>query len=232
MPPAPKALLHEIAVHLLSSWDWRAACSMGWALGISNSALLDAESSSLIGFLDGLRCNADTAEEGTKRARVDMALLWQFYLALEQAQPEISAQWSALAEVQQLLHLAKTAWDRKATRVIQTSAFQKDVYEIIRSMGYDAELESVIFGLSVDISSPRDRLVVEVDGPHHFARNRKDIALGNVLWKRRLLEGRGFTVVNVNSASWDETPSTRKAKRMFLEGAIKEAMERRQSKKD
>ena len=46
----------------------------------------------------------------------------------------------------------------------------------------------------MDLAVPTRRLVVEVDGPTHFARNAPDLPLGATRLKRRLLQREGWAV--------------------------------------
>jgi len=46
-------------------------------------------------------------------------------------------------------------------------------------------------------------VVIEVDGPSHFARNDRKLALGQTRLKQRQLEGEGFAVFPIPIFEWD-----------------------------
>ncbi len=50
---------------------------------------------------------------------------------------------------------------------------------------------------SLDLAFERDRVAIEVDGPTHFAANRRRHALGHTRFKRRILRALGWAVVSV-----------------------------------
>ena len=68
----------------------------------------------------------------------------------------------------------------------------------------------------------------EVEGFAHFARNRPNQAVGNSLWKKRLLQAHGWLVVNVNVAEWARKRGAAEKRRFLKSSVIKEEEKRKE----
>lgn len=91
----------------------------------------------------------------------------------------------------------------------------------LTSLGLEYQEESLHSGLLVDLFMPAGNIVIEVDGPTHFARNAPWM-LGSTAFKHRLLEAMGMKVVSINLEDWDRLMDL-KSQRSFLEAAMARA---------
>eukprot|EP00667_Euglena_gracilis_P001360 EG_transcript_1361 len=83
------------------------------------------------------------------------------------------------------------------------SALQSGVAEVLRSLLVPFEEEARLEGILVDFYLPSLRLVVEVDGPHHFVSTQEAVLpSGSTLLKRRLLQWLRYRVVAVAYYDW------------------------------
>ena len=93
---------------------------------------------------------------------------------------------------------------------VTTSKLQMNVSECLSRLGVLHENEAKVGGLSVDMKLAegvgQGGIVVEVDGPTHYCRSSDGCTrreLGITVFKRRMLEGLGWKVVNVPYWEWD-----------------------------
>jgi hypothetical protein len=84
---------------------------------------------------------------------------------------------------------------------IAKSKLHKAVINCLERLGHRPQLEGQVDTIAVDIVLPGEGLVVEVEGPLHFARNARQ-RLGHVNLKHRLLNRAGASVVLVSFAEW------------------------------
>ena len=212
----PKELLKLLAPRVLENWDWRAACSLAWALTISNE--LDSPLVSIV--FKGIQENADDALQNGFHKHVALSKIWQLLASLDQMKPGSLSKKTWDTSMRRVIDLAQAHWQvlvHEETKI--TSGVQKDVYRSMISMGYTADLECAVCGLSIDVAVQKIKLAVEVDGFAHFARNRPNQAVGNSLWKKRFLEANGWLAVNVNVKDWYNKRGAAE-KRDFLKEAI------------
>jgi len=100
---------------------------------------------------------------------------------------------------------ADTAWNTQ-NRPPVVSWFQRDVGAILSYMGEKYEEEALVSGYRCDLLLPSAKptgVVIEVDGPSHFARNDRKLALGQTRLKQRQLEGEGLAVFPIPIFEWD-----------------------------
>ena len=100
---------------------------------------------------------------------------------------------------------ADDAWNTQ-TRPPVISWFQRDVGAILSYMGEKYEEEALVGGYRCDLLLPNAKpngVVIEVDGPSHFARNDRKRALGQTRLKQRQLEGEGYAVFPIPIFDWD-----------------------------
>jgi hypothetical protein len=101
-----------------------------------------------------------------------------------------------------LMEKCTNAWaEQRRPPVI--SWFQRDVSAILSYMGEKYEEEAIVAGYRVDILLESIGVVLEVDGPSHFARNVKGHALGQTNLKRNLLKAAGYKVFPIAVTDWD-----------------------------
>ena len=214
----PRDLLDALATEIEEHWDWRAVCSISWAAAIAN--VLD--SPVVPQLVLGLEANAAKGLEAGFPRKATLSKVYQLFKSLERLKPEMvhsrKKEWSP--SMKTLIDASQAEWKELVQGEKKLiSAVQRDVYKSMCSLGYAAQLEVIACELSVDVAVRNIKLAVEVDGFAHFARNRPDVAVGNSLWKRRMLEANGWMVVNVNVVEWDKKRGAEE-KREFLKSAI------------
>ncbi|KAL4518210.1 hypothetical protein Ndes2437A_g04507 [Nannochloris sp. 'desiccata'] len=222
----PKELLSLLAPRVLKNWDWRAACSLAWALTISNE--LDSPLVPIV--FKGIQENADDALQNGFHKHVALSKIWQLLASLDQMRPGSLSKKTWDTNMRRVIDLAQAHWQElvhEETKV--TSGVQKEVYRSMMSMGYTADLECAVCGLSIDVAVQKIKLAVEVDGFSHFARNRPNQAVGNSLWKKRFLEANGWLAVNINVKDWYNKRGAGE-KREFLKEAIAHEEEKKKVK--
>ncbi len=78
---------------------------------------------------------------------------------------------------------------------------------------------------AVDIALPAEKIALEVDGPHHFARNTLR-PLATLFSRALLLEARGWRVASVPFFAWEGAEE--EARRALLRGLLDRARAARQ----
>ena len=101
----------------------------------------------------------------------------------------------------------------------QVSSYQRSLGDCLRSLGLAFQQEADVSGLLVDALVPSKNLVIELDGPSHFARNSPQL-LGPAAFKHRMLKAMGMKVLSITLDDWDDLRDM-KAQRRFLETALK-----------
>lgn len=101
----------------------------------------------------------------------------------------------------------------------QVSSQQRGVADCLTSLGLEYTQEEDFSGLIVDIYLRRMNLVIELDGPSHFARNGPQM-LGPTMFKHRLLRAMGMKVLSIPINEWDRFMDLSR-QRKFLEAAFK-----------
>jgi hypothetical protein len=100
---------------------------------------------------------------------------------------------------------ADKAWNTQHRPAV-VSWFQRDVGAILSYMGEKHEEEALVSGYRCDLLLPAAKpngVVIEVDGPSHFARNDRSRPLGQTRLKARHLEGQGLAVFSLPIFEWD-----------------------------
>ena len=192
----------------------------------------------------------DHAEEAMNLGfdkRSSLSKVYQLIITLEMlkgaapssSSPPVLQEESWTDSFREVVKLAQEQWNVSvAIETRRTSSSQVDVYKTLVSIGYDCELESLVHGLSVDVvvkghtsgDVENSKIIVEVDGMWHFARNETKLVVGNTLWKKRLLESAGWGVVNVNVNEWMRKRGAQE-RREFLQRLIDVAVARRQRRR-
>jgi len=95
---------------------------------------------------------------------------------------------------------------------VHVSGLQQHVARVLRSLDLTYQLEHNLSGYSVDLALPSSRIVIEVDGPHHFLYNfapgstsqsienakSKVIAVnGSSMLKERIMRALGWRPVSI-----------------------------------
>jgi len=111
---------------------------------------------------------------------------------------------------------------------------QLSVLEVLLDLGYQCRSEHMVGqGLfCVDIGLLHlsgTRVVIEVDGPHHFSRNDITKPLGDQLLRNRLLRALGFALVCVPGHQWVNLEGDTE-RRSYLTGLVEDAVEEHRAK--
>jgi hypothetical protein len=222
----PKELMTFLTPRVLEHWDWRAVCSFAWALTISNQL----DSPLVPEIFKGIQIHAEEALQTGLHKHTTLSKIWQLVASLNRMRPGSFSRKSWNEGTKKLIEKAQAEWEELVNEDTKiTSGVQKDVYRSMISMGYDADLECAVVGLSIDVAVQDIKLAVEVDGFGHFARNKPNQAVGNSLWKKRFLEANGWMAVNVNVKDWCNKRGAAE-KREFLKEAIEQEEERKKLK--
>ena len=96
-----------------------------------------------------------------------------------------------------------------ATLCVQRSRHHDEFTRKLIGMGVAYICEDISTGLQLDIAIPDLQIAIEIDGPHHFARNALR-PLGATALKRRHLEAIGWSVFSVTHDVW-ETAATQES---------------------
>ena len=101
------------------------------------------------------------------------------------------------------------AWLRAKAQDPTISKVQHHIGEVLREIGaQDFEVEALVEGGKIrsDIVFPNSRIVVEVDGPHHYSRDASGRLreLGQTVMRNNLLKSWGWRVVIVPYADWGD----------------------------
>ena len=221
----PRRLFEVLAPLVVENFAWRGACSLCWALTIAN----ELHSPLLPELLRALELRApDVVDTGLPR-RASASKIWQLFASLERMRPGYHFKKSWTPVMYRFADICEEDWKKLVhVETKMVSAVQRDVHRSMLSMGYLADLESTACGLSVDVAVPDEKLAVEVDGFAHFARNRPNQAVGNSLWKKRLLQAHGWLVVNVNVAEWARKRGAAEKRRFLKSSVIKEEEKRKE----
>jgi len=135
-------------------------------------------------------------EDNSIRGR-DLNQLYQTAVAISSSSANTNA---TLPDA--LMEKCSNAWaEQRRPPVI--SWFQRDVSAILSYMGEKYEEEAIVAGYRVDVLLESIGVVLEVDGPSHFARNVKGHALGQTNLKRNLLKAAGYKVFPIAVTDWD-----------------------------
>lgn len=102
--------------------------------------------------------------------------------------------------------------------MLQVSAFQRELFSLLRRLGYQAALEVNMYGVSIDVFLPDHNVAIEADGRGHFCRNKEDRMIGNCRWKKKVLAAKGIRLANISQLWWDHAHEEERAQ--FLRDAI------------
>ncbi|GFR45114.1 hypothetical protein Agub_g6492, partial [Astrephomene gubernaculifera] len=200
------------AVRLLPRMSQQELCNTMWAV-----ASLELMSEGLfVAFCDCLQRLTDITPEGIHQA-YHAQLMFHSSLAraagvsLAQLQdaavanPEAS--FALLPRLPEPLHsLAASMWAESA-RDVHVSRFHQEVSGALAVAGVPHALEWVTddknFSVDIGLQVNSQPTAVEVNGSHHYSSNPPHRALGDVGVRRRLLEDRGWHVVDVGFKDWE-----------------------------
>lgn len=181
-------------------FSWEGSISLAWSLAMDRGETIHHALVEKI--LEGMARNAENWPD-YMNARLGM--LGQFFLTLQLLRPGLLESYYA-EENEWLSELVlKAIQSYTSTSTQHTSAAQKEVYDCFLRMGYKAQLESTVNGISLDIVLREPvQVAVEVNGVTHFARNAKDLLIGNAEWKRRLLHAVQWKMLAINVDDWNQ----------------------------
>ena len=149
-------------------------------------------------------CEAWEALEGYAPGAFSTAALSSVAYVWLAAQKELPGrEWRLPARVEAD---ALRVW-KEGVRKASGSDLQREVAAALDAMGFGTEEEAAVEDgfFSVDVLIANQRVVIEVDGPSHFAANNPAKVLGPTMLRRRLLRLHGYTVVTVGYREWDAT---------------------------
>ena len=111
-------------------------------------------------------------------------------------------------KVNQLLARVQSVYTFKTNNpsIEQSSATHRDVSRYLNKLGLVHRNETTIGPYSLDIFVPDQKVVIEVDGPHHFFRETNVRTSSSVL-KHLILQSQGFTVMHVPYQEWQQCTS-------------------------
>ncbi|GIL60034.1 hypothetical protein Vafri_14651 [Volvox africanus] len=217
------------ASHLLGRMNQQELCNTMWAV-----ACLDLMDDVLFAAFCGcLQRLADISPEGMHQA-YHAQLMYHSSLArgaglsLQQLQKLAatgpSASRGLLPRLPEPLHTVAASMWATSARDVHVSRFHQEVSGALAGAGVPHAMEwltddqnfSVDIGLQVN-SKP---VAVEVNGNHHYASNAPHHALGDTAVRRRMLEDRGWHVVDVGFADWEALGRTATERGSNLVGRI------------
>jgi very-short-patch-repair endonuclease len=221
----PRNIMAAVAPSLnnekfVDGWPIHALADASWTLAVGN----DVHSPAFLPLLAALQ---RYYQDGRNIPHTQRMMLHQFFLTARLLRPQDTSTWvdQDVEMLSKLLYLCEQAWQQgsvQGTRMV--SPIQRQVLDSMRAMGYNhVILEGSVDGISVDILVPEERLVIEVDGPWHFASNRTNVSIGSTRWKRSLLTSRGWTVVNVEAYQLTHRVRGAAKRRAYLRQLIEKA---------
>ncbi|KXZ47984.1 hypothetical protein GPECTOR_31g346 [Gonium pectorale] len=229
LPPAQASSLVLHAVRLLPRMSQQELCNTMWAV-----AALDLMDERLFAaFCDCLQRLPDISPEGMHQAYHAQLM---FHSSLARAADVPLPQLQSLPASRQLLPrlpeplhtVAASMWAASA-RDVHVSRFQQEVSGALAVAGVPHAVEwmtddqhfSVDIGLQVN-SQPT---AVEVNGSHHYTSNPPHRPLGDMGQRRRLLQDRGWHVVDVGFTDWEAMGRTMAERGSNLVGRIAASMD-------
>jgi very-short-patch-repair endonuclease len=88
----------------------------------------------------------------------------------------------------------------------QSSKTHREVSKYLTKLGFSHRNEVTIGPFSLDIYSPDQKIIVEIDGPHHFFRD-TNIRTSSSILKHKILEHLGYQIVHVPYQEWAQCTS-------------------------
>jgi len=130
-----------------------------------------------------------------------------------------------LSATENIADACKTAWLEMKTRDPTISKLQSDVSASLEELDVLFELEAPVEGglIRPDIVLADRRVVIEVDGPHHFSYDAKGMrrVLGPTIMRNKLLESWGWHVCALPYHEWADLITARE-KRAYLKKLLAE----------
>jgi hypothetical protein len=196
-------------------FSWEASISLAWSLAMDRGETIHHALVERI--LEGMARNAENLPD-YMNARLGM--LGQFFLTLQLLRPGLLESYY-VEENKGLSELVlKAIQNYTSTSTRHISAAQKEVCDCFLRMGYKVQLESTMNGISLDIVLREPvEVAVEVNGVTHFARNAKDLLIGNAEWKRRLLHAVQWKMLAINVDDWNQLRGSEQRSK-FLSDAL------------
>eukprot|EP00899_Mesostigma_viride_P007732 jgi/Mesvir1/16960/Mv15809-RA.2 len=112
----------------------------------------------------------------------------------------------------------EAAWESEKRSKATVSSAQRHLEWLLTGMGEQFVPEYHECDYSLDVALVEKRVALEMDGPSHFTRNTGEL-LGHSRLKRRLVEAKGWKLVNIDLARWDVMDGTH-AQQDYLREAI------------
>lgn len=226
----PKCLLQEVVSGLNDGFHLHAGrrttsrlyniiLSM-WGVAISGAT----KQSELVTFLlQELSYQLGEGESGALVPRLGMQL-HQFAMAAEMDNPkELHEQLEKHVSLQTLFSSSRVIWTGviNATKY-SSSGTHADISSVVATLGLKKHFVEYIVEdpyWCVDIGIPEEKLIIEYDGPTHFARNDIHLPMGPTTFKRRALESKGWKVVSITEREWFAQRGMH-AKREYLKSVL------------
>ncbi|KAK9819771.1 hypothetical protein WJX72_002182 [[Myrmecia] bisecta] len=144
----------------------------------------------------------------------DQHQIFQAYLLLEGQGSQLGTPSVASLFPPGLLEDAATIWKQAIHRSGRMSKLQEEVSRVLWSLGVIHRTDHITMdGLfCVDIALENDRVIIEVDGPSHFAVNSRR-PLGRTIGHRSMLEARGYIVRSIPYYEWNVLEGIEEQKR-------------------
>lgn len=216
---------HPLGVHteplvaaakaLLPQMNQQELCNTAWALGVLGQLDRDTwqQFCNCLGNVQGL------TPEGVHQA-FHAQLMLHSQLAREAGVPLASLPAEQLPTLPEPLHShAHYMWLTSAVDV-HISKLQADVSAALLVAGIPNSMEWLtddgLFSIDIAFQVDGQPVAVEVDGSHHYTNSTPHIPLSEVLVRRRLLQDRGWKVVNIGYLDWEMLPDDQQTKAAAL----------------
>eukprot|EP00879_Flechtneria_rotunda_P006796 GHRR01007140.1.p1 GENE.GHRR01007140.1~~GHRR01007140.1.p1 ORF type:complete len:1066 (+),score=457.18 GHRR01007140.1:335-3532(+) len=204
------------AKQLLPYMNQQELCNTVWALAVLDHLDLGTWQEfcrCIAGLQDGL------TTEGQQQA-YHAQLLLHSNTARAAGMPLASIPQGLLIPLPEPLHTsAKQLWLASA-KDVHISKLQADVSAALQLAGIPNTMEwqtdDGLFSIDIAFELDKLRIAVEVDGNHHYTNSMPQRPLSEVLVRRRLLQDRGWQVVNISYLDWESLPADTASKAAAL----------------
>lgn len=124
-----------------------------------------------------------------------------------------------------LLASAEVVW-KETVKNVTISEFHNDVSKTLSRISEMHEVEFTTNDkcFSIDIAFPKEKIAMEIDGPHHFAHNTHQ-PLGEMIARDDMLRARGWHVISLPYFIWSETADNNRED--LLRNMLSQARQRR-----
>jgi len=156
----------------------------------------------------------DRLEKGEAISDESLFSLHQIQLAI---QKNLVSGWSNSDFERLSGYLHNNKCSALSQREIHSSSLQKAIFNEIKKKYPDCIEERSIEGLMVDIFLPKEKCVIEVNGPYHYIKTETDSVLDfSAVFKEELLGKMGYTARTIKYSDW-EALTTDDAKSAFID---------------